>query len=49
MVWIDYKKAYDMIPDSCILESLKLARVAENAVEFYFEVNEGLECRFDVL
>ena len=34
MAWIDYKKAYDMIPHSWILESLGLVEVAENIVEF---------------
>ena len=30
MAWIDYKKAYDMVPHSWILETLQLTRVAEN-------------------
>ena len=30
MAWIDYKKAYNMVPHSCIIESLDLFRVAEN-------------------
>ena len=30
MVWIDYKKAYDMLPHSWIIECLDLLRVAEN-------------------
>ena len=30
MAWIDYKKAYDMIPHSWILECLDLVGVAEN-------------------
>ena len=34
MTWIDYKKTYGMIPHSWILESLGLAQVAENIVEF---------------
>ena len=34
MTWIDYKKAYDMIPHSWILESLGLVQVSENIVEF---------------
>ena len=33
IAWIDYKKAY-MIPHSWILESLELAQVSENVVEF---------------
>ena len=34
MAWIDYKKAYDMIPHLWILESLGLVQVSENIVEF---------------
>ena len=30
MAWIDYQKAYDMVPHSWIIESLDLFRVAEN-------------------
>ena len=30
MVWIDYKKAYDMVPDVWIIECLDLFGVAEN-------------------
>ena len=30
MAWIDYKKAYDMVPRSCIIECLDLFGVAEN-------------------
>ena len=35
MAWIDYKKAYDMILHSWILERLGLVQVAENIVEFF--------------
>ena len=34
MAWIDYKKAYDMILHSWILESLELVQVSENIVQF---------------
>ena len=37
MVWIDYKKAYDMIPHSWIIECLDLVGVAENIKEFVSE------------
>ena len=30
MAWIDYKKAYDMVSHSWILESVTLAGIAEN-------------------
>ena len=34
MVWIDYKKAYDMVPNCWILESLELVQVSDNILEF---------------
>ena len=34
MTWIDYKKAYDTVSHSWILESLELVQVSENIVEF---------------
>ena len=34
MTWIDYRKDYDMIPHSWILESLGLVEVSKNIVEF---------------
>ena len=34
MAWVDYKKAYDMVPHSWIIESLKMAQVAENIITF---------------
>ena len=30
MAWIDYKKTYDMVPPSCIMESLDFFGAAEN-------------------
>ena len=39
--WIDYKKAYDMIPHSWILESLEPASVAKNVVEFISRSMKG--------
>ena len=33
MAWIDYKKAYDMVPHSWILESLELVQVSDNILE----------------
>ena len=33
MAWIDYRKAYDMIPHSWILESLEMVNVADNVIE----------------
>ena len=34
MAWVDYKKAYDMVPLSWIIECLKLTHVAENIINF---------------
>ena len=34
MAWIDYKKAYDMIPHSWILKNLEPVQVSENIVQF---------------
>ena len=34
MAWIDYKKAYDMVPHSWILESLELVQVSHNILKF---------------
>ena len=34
MVWVDYKKAYDMVPHSWIVECLKLTQAAENVINF---------------
>ena len=34
MAWVDYQKAYDTIPHSWIIESLKFANVADNIVNF---------------
>ena len=30
MAWVDYEKTYDIVPHSWIIESLKMAQVAEN-------------------
>ena len=45
MAWIDYKKAYDMVPYSWILETLRLTGVAENIRNF---LEENLSQRFFV-
>ena len=37
MAWIDYKKAYDMIPRSWIIECFDLFGVAQNIKEFLSE------------
>ena len=34
MAWFDYKKAYEMVPHSWILESLGLAQASDNILKF---------------
>ena len=34
MAWVDYKKAYDMVPHSWIIECLKLVQVSDNVIDF---------------
>ena len=34
MAWIDYKKAYDMVPHSWVLETLEIVQVSDNILEF---------------
>ena len=34
MAWVDYKKAYDMVPHSWIVECLQLAQVPQNVTTF---------------
>ena len=34
MAWIDYKKAYDMVPHSWIIKTLKMVGVADNIIDF---------------
>ena len=33
MVWLDYKKAFDFIPHSWLLKSLKLAKVPDKILQ----------------
>ena len=34
MAWIDYKKAYDVVPHSWIVECLEMFGIAKNVREF---------------
>ena len=34
LAWVDYKKAYGMLPHSSTIECLKLVHVAENIIKF---------------
>ena len=34
MAWVDYRKAYDLVPHSWILECMRIFGIAENVTEF---------------
>ena len=34
MAWIDYKKAYDMVPQSWILHRLRIYKIHDQVVQF---------------
>ena len=34
MAWIDYKKAYNMVPKTWILHSLKMYKISDQVVQF---------------
>ena len=34
MAWIDYKKAYDMVPQSWILHCLKMYKISHEVINF---------------
>ena len=34
MAWIDYKKAYDMVPHSWIINSLKIYKISDEVINF---------------
>ena len=34
MTWIDYKKAYDMVPQSWIINCLKMYRISHEVIHF---------------
>ena len=41
MVWIDYQKAYDMVPHSCIKKSIEMCGVADNISHLLFKSMES--------
>ena len=45
MVWIYYKKAYDMVPHSWIIECLDLFEVAENIKNLFVNSIEKWKVR----
>ena len=38
MIWIDYKKAYDMIPQTLIIEFLKMYNISDLVINFLAKV-----------
>ena len=43
MAWIDYKKAYDMIPQSWIINCLKMYKISHEVINFIVKKHEKLE------
>ena len=41
--WIDYKKAYDMVPQSWIINYLKMYKISHKTINFIEKKNEKLE------
>ena len=46
MAWIDYKKAYDMVPQSWIINCLKMYKISEE-VKLSRENQKNLESEID--
>ena len=44
MAWIDYKKAFDMIPHSWILKCMRLFGCTDNVVKFIADSMKGWMC-----
>ena len=43
MGWMDYQKAYDMVPHSRVIESLNMMGIAKNVVNFFGENGDIVE------
>ena len=43
MAWIDYKKAYDMVPQSWIINCLKMYQISHETINFIEKKHEKLE------
>ena len=41
MAWIDYKKAYNMVPQSWILRCLKMYKIPDQVVQFIEKTMEN--------
>ena len=49
MAWVDYRKAYDMVPHSWIIECSKMVHVPQNITAFLLTINEKLEHGTDLM
>ena len=47
MAWIDYKKAYDMVPQSWIINCLKMYKITHEVINFIEKNHEDLESGAD--
>ena len=47
MAWIDYKKAYDMAPQSWIINFLKTYKISHEIIHFIEQNDESLESGAD--
>ena len=43
MAWIDYKKAYDMVPQSWIINRLKMYKISHETINFIKKKHQKLE------
>ena len=43
MAWIDNKKAYDMVPHSWIINSLKMYKISHEVINFIDKTKKNLE------
>ena len=44
MAWIDYKKAYDMVPQSCIINCLKTYKISREVINLLENIRK-LDCK----
>ena len=47
MAWIDYKKAYDMVPQSWIINCLKMYKITDEVINFIEKTMKNLESGID--
>ena len=47
MAWIDYKKTYDMVPQSWTINCLKMYKISDEVIKFIEKCHENLESGID--